>query len=159
MTKTPSDPHNPGEARTDSDEARTDAALRHLKARGQWPQPSNPAPPAPQHAPALWLAAEPVTPYPSARPSCPSASIQPAPRPRSAWRSVGIGALGLVGGVLLALIVQDLLATVFLRDGTIPIPVALVLGFLMPAFGVLGVVIAILIDNRNAKRRSEAPIR
>ncbi|WP_229741658.1 hypothetical protein [Pseudoclavibacter endophyticus] len=81
--------------------------------------------------------------------------MTPPPRPRSTWRSIGSGALGLVGGVLLALIVQDVLATAFLRDGTIPLALGVVLGFLVPAFGALGVLTAILIDNRNAKRRSK----
>lgn len=70
-------------------------------------------------------------------------------------RKVGIGALGLVGGVLLALVVQDLLAAAFLQGGTIPIPLGIVFGFLMPVFGVLGAVIAVLIDRRHTTRSHE----
>lgn len=70
-------------------------------------------------------------------------------------RTVGIGALGVVGGVLLALIVQDLLATAFLSSGTIPIGAGLGLGFLIPLFAVLGAITAVLIDHRSAKRRSK----
>lgn len=73
-------------------------------------------------------------------------------------RKVGIGALGLVGGVLLALVVQDLLAVAFLRDGTIPTPLAIVLGFLMPVFGVLGAVISVLIYSRHTKRQPKDTI-
>ena len=68
-------------------------------------------------------------------------------------RKVGIGALGLIGGVLLALIVQDLLAVAVLQDGTIPLALALVIGFLIPAFGVLGTVVAILLDSRHSAHR------
>jgi hypothetical protein len=57
--------------------------------------------------------------------------------------------------VLLALIVQDVLATAFLRVVTVPIGLGIVLGFLMPVFGVVGVIVAILADNRHTKRRSK----
>ncbi len=77
---------------------------------------------------------------------------------RNAMRKVGIGALGVIGGVLLALIVQDLLATAFLSNGTIPIGLGIVLGFLMPVFAVLGAVIAVLTYNRSTKRKSEKAI-
>lgn len=70
-------------------------------------------------------------------------------------RKVGIGALGVIVGVLLALIVQDLLATAFLSNGAIPVGLGIVLGFLMPVFAVLGAVIAVLLYNRSAKRESE----
>ncbi|MEX5303512.1 hypothetical protein [Kocuria sabuli] len=69
-------------------------------------------------------------------------------------RQVGTGALGLVGGVLLALIVQDLLAVAFLQDGTIPIALGILLGLLMPVLGMVGAGAAVLIDNRYTKRRS-----
>jgi hypothetical protein len=71
-------------------------------------------------------------------------------------RKVGIGALGLIGGVLLAVVVQDLLARAFVRDGAVPLPLALVLGFMIPVFAVLGVVGAILADNRRLRRNSKA---
>lgn len=74
---------------------------------------------------------------------------------RNAMQKVGIGALGVIGGALLALIVQDLLATAFLSNGTIPIGLGIVLGFLMPVFAVLGAIIAVLMYNRSAKRTSE----
>lgn len=152
MTNTPYEPggaHDPDEPRTDADEARTDAAIQDVNAQVQWPraQPSTPAqhaprPPAARHGP------------PPA--SSPQAGASPsAPRPRSAWRSVGIGILGLVGGVLLALIVQDVLATAFVSDGTVPSALSAVLGFLMPVFAILGVIVAILVDNWNVKRRSK----
>ncbi len=70
-------------------------------------------------------------------------------------RKVGVGALGVVGGVLLALIVQDLLATAFLSSGTIPASLGIVLGSLMPVFAVLGAIFAVLIYNRSVKRKSE----
>lgn len=72
-------------------------------------------------------------------------------------RKVGVGALGAVGGVLLALILQDILAVAFLQDGTIPFPLAIVLGFLMPVLAVVGAVIAVLLYNRNIKRKLKDP--
>ncbi len=71
-------------------------------------------------------------------------------------RKIGIGALGLVGGLLLALVVQDLLAVTFVRDGTIPLALGIVLGFLMPVLAVLGAIVALLIDGRAAGSRSGA---
>lgn len=141
MTHTPP---NPDEPRTDADEAHTDAAIRDLNARVQWPQAPSSTPPS-----ASWPETGPNLSPPSRPPS------QPAPRPQNAWRSAGIGALGLVGGVLLALIVQDILATLLVRDGTIPTGLTVVFGFLMPVFAILGAVIAVLIYNRIAKRQSE----
>lgn len=71
-------------------------------------------------------------------------------------RKIGIGALGFVGGLLLALVVQDLLAVAFVRDGAMPLVLGLVLGFLIPVLAVLGAVVALLIDGRAASRRSGA---
>jgi uncharacterized membrane protein YcjF (UPF0283 family) len=67
-------------------------------------------------------------------------------KPRSGWRTAGIGALGLLGGVLLGVIVQDLLAVIFIRSGT-PV-LGLVFAVIIPLFLVLGNVVAIVIDNR-----------
>lgn len=111
--------------------------VRDLDTRAQQPRPS----------------------YPTAQPAHPPASIQPAPRSRSAWRSIGTGALGLLGGVLLALIAQDLLAAALLRDGTLSPALTVVLGLFMPVLGVLGMVTALVIDARNTKRRPEEPDR
>lgn len=102
----------------------------------------------------------------TSRPGQREASAVPSPQPMpagrrsttgSALRRVGIGALGVIGGVLLALIVQDLLATAFLRDGTIPLGLAIVMGFLLPVFAVLGAVLAVVLDNRSVRRMSEKP--
>jgi hypothetical protein len=70
-------------------------------------------------------------------------------------RKAGIGTLGLVGGVLLAMIVQDLLATAFLQGGSIPVALGIALGFLVPVLGVAGVIVAIQLDNRSTNRRSK----
>lgn len=78
-----------------------------------------------------------------------------AGRRGGAARRAGVGALGVVGGVLLALIVQDLLATALVRNGTLTHGLALVLGSLMPVFAVLGAVTAVLIDARAPTRSSE----
>lgn len=68
-------------------------------------------------------------------------------------RTIGIGALGLIGGVLSALVVQDLLAVAFVREGTVPDALVVVLALLMPVMALLGVVVAVLLD-RQAKRRA-----
>lgn len=69
-------------------------------------------------------------------------------------RTIGIAALGLVGGVLLGLIVQDVLARLLLDDGVFPdsLPLALLVGFLTPALAVVGIVVALVLDARRARR-------
>jgi hypothetical protein len=69
------------------------------------------------------------------------------------WRSVGVGALGLVGGVLMALVVQDLLAVAFISDGSVAPALIAVVAFLIPVCGALGTVVAVILDNRSRKRR------
>lgn len=68
---------------------------------------------------------------------------------------LGTAALGLIGGLLLALVVQDLLATAWVQGGTIPQALAVVLGLLMPVLGVLGAVLALLLDSRHATRQRQ----
>lgn len=131
MTNIPSEsskPRDSDEPGTAADKGRTAAATREVNSGASGPQAHSSAPPGAHRQPAPGTL---------------------APHPRSPWRSLGIGVLGLVGGVLLALIVQDILATDLLRDETLPI----VLSLLVPALGTLGAVSAILIDNRNAKDR------
>ncbi|MDO5633824.1 MAG: hypothetical protein Q4G34_02975 [Micrococcus sp.] len=89
-------------------------------------------------------------------PDTPSAQSGTGPeRKGTPMTRVGIGALGSVGGLLLALILQDILAVAFLGHGTIPFPLAVVVGFLLPTLAVLGAVVAILLDNRNTTRTSK----
>ncbi|WP_181954322.1 hypothetical protein [Kocuria coralli] len=148
---------NDEESRTDADEALTDAAIRDLQGRVQGPQVSNSASPAERALPGQGRGQHPEQSWPTSSPTPrynPVSPIQPPPQRRSVWRSAGVGVLGFVGGVLLALILQDILATAFLREGTIPIALGIVLGFLMPVCGVLGVIVAILIYNRHGKRGS-----
>lgn len=71
------------------------------------------------------------------------------------WRTVGIGGLGLVGGVLLALVVQDVLAPLLVREPGQPTGLGMLLGLLLPALAGLGVVVAIALDRRGVGRRDE----
>ncbi|HEY4535503.1 MAG TPA: hypothetical protein VIG71_05955 [Enteractinococcus sp.] len=140
MTNTP---HESGgsddaeEPRTSADEARTDAAIQDFNARVQWPRrPADPHDPAmpPPHA----------DPIPQRPP--PSRGLT------DGWRTVGIGALGLLGGTLFGIIVQDILALIFINTGTTVF--GLVFALVIPVFAVLGVVVAVLLDNRMVRRRS-----
>lgn len=72
-------------------------------------------------------------------------------------RILGIGLLGLLGGLLCGFIIHDVLARVLLDDGRLPdsMPLALLLGFMTPALGVIGVLLALVIDSRRARRRGE----
>lgn len=71
-------------------------------------------------------------------------------------RTIGIAALGLAGGILAGLVVQDVLARLLLDDGVFPnsLPLALLVGFLTPAAAVTGVVLALLLDRRRARDRA-----
>lgn len=72
-------------------------------------------------------------------------------------RKLGIGFLGLLGGLLAGFIVHDVLARVLLDDGMFPdsLPLALLVGFLAPALAIVGVVVALAIDNRRTRRRDQ----
>lgn len=70
-------------------------------------------------------------------------------------RKLGIGALAVIGGLLLALVVQDLLATAFLEVGAVPICFAIIIGLLLPALALLGLVAALTIDVRSHDRPFE----
>lgn len=131
----PEDSRDTEEARTSADEARTDAAIQDLNARVHWPQLPDDA-----------LEKSTSPPHSASFPQPPQSR-----KPRSEWRTAGIGALGLLGGVLLGVIVQDLLAVILIRTGT-PV-LGLVFVVLIPLFAVLGLVTAILIDNRTNRHR------
>lgn len=70
-------------------------------------------------------------------------------------RMLGVGALGLIGGALLALFVQDFLAMVFVRAGNVPSVLTVVLVYLIPVVSVVTAVAAVVIDRRVAVRRME----
>lgn len=138
MTNVPNRPEDSRDtevARTSADEARTDAAIQDLNARVHWPQLPDDA-----------LEKSTSPPHSASFPQPPQSR-----KPRSEWRTAGIGALGLLGGVLLGVIVQDLLAVILIRTGT-PV-LGLVFVVLIPLFAVLGLVTAILIDNRTNRHR------
>ncbi|MGJ3509638.1 hypothetical protein [Enemella sp. A6] len=82
---------------------------------------------------------------------------QPRPtKPPSTWRSIGVGALGLVAGLLVALLLQDLIAMVFaLSGGSAPVGAAVVIGSFTPIIAVTGVIVALFIDRRIRTRRRE----
>lgn len=58
-------------------------------------------------------------------------------------RRLGIGILGAIGGVFLALIVQDLLASNLPSGPTTATGLGNVIGLLMPVLAILGAVIAV----------------
>lgn len=69
-------------------------------------------------------------------------------------RRVGIGALGAVGGLLLALVLQDLLAVAALRHGGLLAALGLPGALLLPGLTALGAVVAVVLDRRVSARGS-----
>lgn len=89
-------------------------------------------------------------------------SPPPTPQAGSALRSVGVGALGLIGGFLAAVVLQDIVGVAFLRDGgEITVGLALIIGMLMPVLSIAGAVVAIVIDHaartRQGRDRPRSP--
>jgi hypothetical protein len=76
------------------------------------------------------------------------------PRP-GILRMLGVGALGLVGGALLALFVQDFLAVAFVRAGNVPFALTVTFVYLTPVVSIVTAVAAVVIDRRLATRRTE----
>lgn len=66
-------------------------------------------------------------------------------------RAIGIGFLGLIGGLLFAIVVQDILAPLLIYRPGSPSPLWLILGASMPAFGIAGAGLAIWIDRRRKR--------
>jgi hypothetical protein len=63
-------------------------------------------------------------------------------------RRIGIGSLGLIGGLLLAIVVQDVLARILDQGDGAPSSAGMILGSLLPVFGLLGAVLALWLDRR-----------
>lgn len=78
-------------------------------------------------------------------------------------RAVGIGALGMIGGVLLAIVLQDVLASALTSDDGTPSALGMSLGAILPAFGLTGAGLAIWLHRRKQRgslrrhRRRRAP--
>lgn len=70
-------------------------------------------------------------------------------------RSVGVGALGVIGGTLLALIVYDFVAAASVRLGVAPVDIGIALEWMIPVFAALGAVVAVVLYRRSVKRRSD----
>ncbi|WP_007024780.1 hypothetical protein [Saccharomonospora iraqiensis] len=68
-------------------------------------------------------------------------------------RTVGIGALGIIGGLLLAITLQDILAHALADTEGTPSTVGRILGSLKPALGLLGAVLAVRLDRRHHRTR------
>lgn len=133
-------PYEPGESRdpderTDADEARTDAAIRELKARVVWPQPPDPAALSRQEQP----------------PPAGTTSAETTHRTATPLRKVGVGILGLIGGLLVGLLARLILPS----DASLP--VALTLGAVTLMLAAAGVVGALVIDHRYLTRRAWRP--
>lgn len=63
-------------------------------------------------------------------------------------RAVGIGALGLIGGLLLGIVLQDVLAQALIDAPGRPSTLGRLLGAFLPGFAVLGAVAAVWLDRR-----------
>lgn len=134
MTNTPSESADPRDSdeRTEADEARTDAAIRELKARVQRPRPPEPAPfGTPEQPPVVGLA-----------------SAGNARRTATPVRKLGVGILGLIGGLLVGLLAR------LIVPGDPPLILALLLGAITLTLAVAGVVIALVIDHCYLARRA-----
>lgn len=68
---------------------------------------------------------------------------------------LGVGALGLIGGALLALFIQDLLAVAFVKGENVPDALTIIFAYLIPVVSILTAVAAVVIDRRLAVRRTE----
>lgn len=73
----------------------------------------------------------------------------------AALRAVGIACLGLIGGVLLGVVVQDVLAVLLVTAGAGPTVLGMVFGGLLPVLAVAGAVLAVWLDRRARRRRRE----
>ena len=69
-------------------------------------------------------------------------------------RTAAIALLGLAGGTLTGLIVQDVVVRLLIVDGVFPdsLPLALLIGSLTPALAVAGAVVAVIVDARQSRR-------
>lgn len=84
----------------------------------------------------------------------PDDAREPARPAGGAWRAIGIGALGMLGGVFAATLIPDALGIAYvLLGGEFPIEVAVVLGSFLPVIAVAGAVVALLVDRRVRARR------
>ncbi|WP_026454231.1 hypothetical protein [Saccharomonospora iraqiensis] len=68
-------------------------------------------------------------------------------------RTVGIGALGLIGGLLLAITLRDILAHALTDTEDTPSTVGMILASLKPTLGLLGAVLAVRLDRRHHRTR------
>ena len=69
----------------------------------------------------------------------------------AAIRTVGIGVLGLIGGLLFAIILQDVLSRALLSaDGT-PSALGVILGAALPVCGLVGAALALWVDRRRGR--------
>lgn len=71
-------------------------------------------------------------------------------------RKLGAGFLGLLAGLLVGIVAQELLASLLVQGGRLDasLPLAVLIGFLMPGLALVGVVVALAIDGRVTKHRS-----
>lgn len=75
------------------------------------------------------------------------------PRAAAALRTIGIGVLGLIGGVLFAIVVQDVLSDAVIRSDGTPSVLGIILGgTMLPVFGLLGAALAVGVSRRRSAR-------
>ena len=77
-------------------------------------------------------------------------------------RRLGVAILGLLAGVLVGFLLTEIIARLALGvgggqvDAALPLPLALLLGYLTPIFGVVGIFAALGIDSRSRRAHDEA---
>lgn len=77
-------------------------------------------------------------------------------------RRLGVGIAGLVGGLLLGFLVVEIITRVAVDDPSEladSIPSALLVGFTTPVLAIVGVVVALAIDNRSHRQDASSSSR
>ncbi|WP_117212921.1 hypothetical protein [Allorhizocola rhizosphaerae] len=71
-------------------------------------------------------------------------------------RTLGVAILGLFLGLIAGALLTSAVARPIVagNDGAIPVGVGILLGAIMPVLGVVGAVVAIMIDRRSGRRRT-----
>lgn len=73
-------------------------------------------------------------------------------------RRLGLGLLGLIGGLLAGIVLQDVLAPLLVTGpGRVTTAGRILLPVLLPICGAGGAVLAVLLDRRGRRRRGDSP--
>jgi hypothetical protein len=75
-------------------------------------------------------------------------------------RRLGVGIAGLLGGLVAGFVVVEVITRTAVDDPSQladSIPLALLVGFTTPVLAIVGVVVALAIDNRSHRRHGSSP--